>query len=77
MSAAYDPKDCPLPADYICRKFNLSRTTLWRWRRAGLPAQSVGAKLFVRERDVIEFIARMSGTTVSAAPSKQGSPRRA
>jgi len=49
-----------MPADYICNKFNLSRTTLWRWRHAGLPAQRVGAKLFIKESDVIAFIAAQS-----------------
>ncbi len=52
-------QDIPLPADFICRKFNISRTTLWRWRRAGLPAQGVGAKIFIRESAVAAFIQRM------------------
>ncbi len=59
----FNPSDVPLPADQICRKFAISRTTLWRWRRSGLPAHGVGAKLFIRETDLIAFIDRMSAAT--------------
>jgi hypothetical protein len=68
MSAStFDPKDCPLPLDYFERKYGLSRTTLWRYRRAGLPAVGVGAKCFVRESDFVTFLAKMDGRTVNAA----------
>ena len=40
----FDPKDTPLPLDYFERKYHISRTTLWRYRKAGLPALGVGAK---------------------------------
>jgi hypothetical protein len=72
MSAAtFNPNDCPLPLDYFEKKYRLSRTTLWRWRRAGLPAVGVGAKMFIRESDFCAFLARMSGQTVSAASSQK------
>lgn len=67
------PQDLPLPAEYICRKFNISRTTLWRWRRAGLSAQGVGAKLFIRESEVAAFIERMSRAS-DPTTSKEGQP---
>lgn len=54
------PIDCPMPADFICRRLNISRTTFWRWRKAGLPVLTVGGKLFVRETQVIHFMERMS-----------------
>lgn len=61
-----DPTDCPLPIAYYQRKYNLSRVTLWRYRKAGLPAIGVGAKTFIRESDFIRFLERMNGQTVSA-----------
>ncbi len=57
--------ECPLPADFIMKKFGLSRTSLWRWRKAGLPCQSVGAKLFLKESDVARFIAEQDAKTKS------------
>lgn len=69
------PQDTPLPADFICRKFAISRTTLWRWRRAGLPAQGVGAKLFIRESAVAAFIEQMNGQTVPAT-NTQGAEKK-
>lgn len=72
MSAPFDHRDTPLPLDYYERKYNVSRTTLWRYRKAGLPAVGVGAKCFVRESDFVSFLERMNGQTVSAAPLKQG-----
>ena len=67
---AVDPRDTPLPLDYFEKKYRLSSTTLWRWRRAGLPAVGVGAKMFIRESDFCAFLARMNGTMVSAAPNR-------
>ncbi len=49
-----------MPASYILRKYEVSRTTLWRWRRAGLPVLQVGAKLFIKEGDIAQFIADQS-----------------
>lgn len=60
MSQDFDPRDTPLPLDYYERKYNVSRTTLWRYRKAGLPAVGVGAKCFVRESDFVKFLNRMN-----------------
>lgn len=68
MHETFDPRDTPLPLDYYERKYNVSRTTLWRYRKAGLPAVGVGAKTFVRESDFVAFLEKMNGQTVSAAP---------
>jgi hypothetical protein len=68
--APFDPRDTPLPLDFFERKYGLSRTTLWRFRRAGLPAVGVGNKVFVKESDFAGFLERMNGKTVSAAPLK-------
>ena len=66
----FDPKDTPLPLDFYERKYQISRTTLWRYRKAGLPAIGVGAKTFIRESDFVAFLEKMRGQTVSAAPLK-------
>jgi hypothetical protein len=63
----------PLPLDYYERKYSTSRTTLWGYRRAGLKAIGVGAKIFVRESDFIAFLERMNGTTVSPTANKPAS----
>jgi hypothetical protein len=70
--SAFDHHDTPLPLDYFERKYQLSRTTLWRYKKAGLPAIGVGAKCFVRESDFVAFLERMDGQTVIAAPLKLG-----
>lgn len=57
-SPPFDPKDTPMPMNYFLKKYNLSRTTFWRYRRAGLPALGVGAKTFVRESDFVAFLER-------------------
>jgi hypothetical protein len=67
----FDPRDVPLPLDYFERKYNVSRTTLWRYRKAGLPAVGVGAKCFVRESDFVAFLQKMNGKTVPANPNKE------
>jgi hypothetical protein len=72
MQPSFDHRDTPLPLDYYERKYNVSRTTLWRYRKAGLPAVGVGAKTFVRESDFVAFLEKMNGQTVSAAPFKPG-----
>ena len=69
-ATTFDPRDVPLPLDYYERKYQLSRTTLWRYRKAGLPAIGVGSKCFVKESDFCAFLGRMNGQTVSAAPLK-------
>lgn len=66
----FDPNDPPLPPGFFGRKFQVSRVTLWRYRRAGLPALIVGKKVFIRESEFIEFLERMNGQTVPAEPNK-------
>lgn len=72
IQTKFDPQDCPLPLDFFERKYQVSRTTIWRYRTAGLPALGVGAKTFIRESDFVAFLEKMHGTTISAAPSKKG-----
>jgi hypothetical protein len=67
----FDPKDTPLPLTFYEHKYGVSRVTLWRYRRAGLPAIGVGDKLFVRESDFVAFLERMNGKTVPAEPNKE------
>lgn len=66
-SIAHTGAEVPLPCSYIQKKFGLSRTTLWRWRCAGLPVQQVGAKLFIKESDVVRFIAEQDAKTKATA----------
>ncbi len=73
MNKPFDHSDTPLPLNYYEQKYFVSRTTLWRYRRAGLVAVGVGAKTFIRESDFIAFLNKMNGTTVSATPLTQGS----
>lgn len=73
MSTAFDHRDTPLPLSYFESKYQLSRVTLWRYRKAGLPAAGVGAKCFIRESDFVAFLERMNGQTVSATPLKSPS----
>jgi hypothetical protein len=72
MIVPFDPQDTPLPLDYYNGKYGVSRTTLWRYRKAGLPAIGVGAKTFIRESDFIAFLQRMDGQTVNPTPLKKG-----
>ena len=72
MSTPFDHRDTPLPLPYYEKKYSLSRTTLWRFRRAGLPAIGVGAKTFIKESDFVTWLEKMNGQTVSAAPGKEG-----
>ena len=72
MSTNFDHRDTPLPLPYYEKKYSLSRTTLWRYRKAGLPAIGVGAKSFIKESDFVAFLERMNGQSVSAAPGKEG-----
>jgi hypothetical protein len=70
MDTPSNYKDTPLPLSYFEKKYDLSRLTLWRYRRAGLPAVGVGAKIFIRESDFVAFLHRMNGQT--AKPSNGG-----
>ena len=60
MAQAYDPNDCPLPLEFFLRRYDISRTTVWRWRKKGLPTLQVGAKLFCRESDFVRFLETQS-----------------
>ena len=66
----FDLRDVPLPLAYFEKKYGLSRVTIWRYRRNGLPAIGVGAKTFIRESDFVAFLEKMNGQTVSAATLK-------
>lgn len=68
MNTSFDSRDTPLPLSYFESKYQLSRVTLWRYRKAGLPAVGVGAKTFIRESDFVAFLEKMNGQTISAAP---------
>lgn len=69
MLPTHDPKDCPLPLDFFLRRYGLSRTTVWRWRKQGLPMLQVGAKIFCRESELVRFM-----ETRSANRSPGGTP---
>jgi hypothetical protein len=70
MNEPFNHRDTPLPLDYYERKYGVSRTTLWRYRKAGLTAIGVGAKTFLRESDFVTFLEEMNGQTVNATPLK-------
>ncbi|GDY22798.1 hypothetical protein LBMAG56_41450 [Verrucomicrobiota bacterium] len=56
-SQAPQVSDTPLPVAFFLRKFNVSRTTFWRWEtKHGLPVLQVGSKKFCRESDFIRFL---------------------
>ena len=74
MNLPFDHRDTPLPLDYFERKYNVSRTTLWRYRRAGLPSIGVGAKTFIRESDFVAFLDRMNGRTASTVAGRAPNP---
>ena len=71
MQPGFDPKDTPLPLDYYERTYHVSRTTLYRYRKAGLPTLQVGSKIFCRESQFVSWLEKMNGQTVSAAPNKE------
>ncbi len=60
MSTEFTPSDPPMPHDFVLAKYHVSRTTFWRWRKAGLVCQTVGSKIFVRESEIARFIAAQS-----------------
>ena len=70
MNTPFDHHDTPLPLSYYEKKYSLSRTTLWRYRKAGLPALGVGAKTFIRESDFVAFLERMNGQTISITSTR-------
>jgi hypothetical protein len=53
---AFDPQDAPMPLEFFQRRYAISRSTCWRWRKAGLPTSQVGAKVFCRESDFVRFL---------------------
>jgi hypothetical protein len=73
MISTFDHRDTPLPLSYFEKKYSLSRTTLWRYRKAGLPSIGVGAKTFIKESDFVAFLERMNGSSVSATSLNLGS----
>ena len=74
MNTPFDHRDTPLPLSYFARKYDMSRVTIWRFRRAGLRAVVVGSQVFIKESDFVSFLERMNGQTVSAAPKKEPRP---
>ncbi|MSU62122.1 MAG: DNA-binding protein [Pedosphaera sp.] len=70
MNSDFDPRFTPLPISYFEQKYELSRPTIWRYRRAGLPSIGVGDKIFIRESDFVAFLTKMDGKTVSAVSNK-------
>jgi hypothetical protein len=70
MTTNFNHRDTPLPISYFEAKYRLSRVTLWRYRRAGLPAIGVGAKTFIRESDFVAFLEKMNGQTINAVSLK-------
>lgn len=70
MNTNFDHRDTPLPTSYFEKKYNLSRVTIWRYRRAGLPAVGVGSKIWIKESDFLTFIQARNGQTISAASQK-------
>ncbi len=71
METPFDHHNTPLPQEYFEQKYSTSRTTIWRYRRAGLPAIVVGSKVFIREKAFCEFLEKMNGLTVSASSNKE------
>jgi hypothetical protein len=62
----FDPKDTPLPVAYLHKKYSVSRTTWWRYEKAGLNVIRVGSKAFCRESEFVAFLQRMNGQTIPA-----------
>ncbi len=70
----FDPKDPPLPLEFFETRYQLSRTTLWRYRRAGLRAIGVGTKTFVRESDFVRFLGAMNDRRAPATAPGERKP---
>ena len=73
-TSTFNPGDTPLPLSFFEKKYQLSRVTLWRYRRAGLSALGVGDKVFIRESDFVAFLQSMDGKTISAVSTKGRQP---
>jgi len=48
--------ETPLPVPFYLRKYNVSRTTWWRWTKRGLRVMKVGQKQFVTESEFLRFL---------------------
>lgn len=49
--------ETPLPVPFYLRKYNVSRTTFWRWtNKRGLRVMQVGQKQFVMESEFLRFL---------------------
>ena len=48
--------ETPLPVPFYLGKYNVSRTTLWRWTKRGLRVMQVGQKQFVFESEFLRFL---------------------
>ena len=71
MTEAYDSKDCPMPLDFFLRRYGISRTTAWRWRKnMGLPTLQVGAKIFCRESDFVRFMETQTAKSQEGAKTQ-------
>jgi hypothetical protein len=70
MKTTFDHHDTPLPTGFYNRKYNISRSTLWLYRNAGLTSIRVGTKLFIRESEFVAFLQKMNGQTVNAMSGK-------
>lgn len=66
MNSIFDHQDTPLPLDFFQRKYRLSRSTLWRYRKVGLKTILVGTKCFIRESEFVAFLQSMDGRTTTA-----------
>jgi hypothetical protein len=66
MSNTFHYPETPLPQRFFEHKYQVSKVTMWRYRRAGLPAIVVGSKIFIKESDFVAFLERMHGQTVQA-----------
>ena len=48
-------QDLPVPAPDLVKAGYVSRPTLWRMERAGLPTTRIGRRIFVRFSDLVAF----------------------
>jgi hypothetical protein len=68
MYKPFDYRDTPLPQRFFETKYAISKVTMWRYRRAGLPALVVGSKVFIKESDFVAFLERVHGQSIAAPP---------
>jgi predicted DNA-binding transcriptional regulator AlpA len=65
-----------LTVEQICKKFEISRTTLWRLRKNfGLPTTLLSASPRFLSHVVAEWLEKRTVTTKSALPSRRKSVR--